>query len=109
MTRRTVNITPAARTAWTDAAPIEVLRAGRSLVIEADRPFVLHFGLDGWQGVADRASAPFGSVHRVLLRRADLKGSELNFTRYYPGDDRWEGADHVMRIGGGRQKSIGGG
>ena len=67
---------------WTDAAPLEAVPAGRSLVIEDERPFVLHFGLDGWQGVSDRPSFPFGGVHRVSLPRTDLRGATLDFTRF---------------------------
>ena len=86
------------RLVWTDAIPLEAIPAGRSLVIEDERPFVLHFGLDGWHGVSDRPSFPFGGAHRVNLLRADLRGETLNFTRFYSSEVRWEGVDHTVRI-----------
>lgn len=86
------------RLVWTAAAPLEAIPAGRSLWIEDQRPFVLHFGLDGWQGVSDRPSFPVGGAHRVTLLRSDLRGEALNFTRFYPTEARWEGIDHAIRI-----------
>lgn len=99
MKRRTSK--PAARQSlvWTDATPLEAIPAGRSLSIEDQRPFALHFGLDGWQGVTDRPSFPVGRAHRVSLQRTDLRGETLNFTRFYPSETRWEGVDHSIRIG----------
>lgn len=99
MKRRTPRAKPVGHLVWTDATPIESIPAGRSLAIEDERPFVLHFGLDGWQGVSDRPSFPMSGVHRVDLQRADLRGHTLDFTRFYPGDARWEGVDHTVRIG----------
>ena len=98
MKRPTANANLPGRLVWTDATPLEEIPAGRSLVIEDERPFVLHFGLDGWRGVSDRPSFPFDGVHRVSLLRTDLRGAILNFTRFYSSEARWEGVDHLVRI-----------
>ncbi|MGH7867134.1 MAG: hypothetical protein ACREP9_05720 [Candidatus Dormibacteraceae bacterium] len=90
---------------WTDAAPIAELPAGRSLVIEDERLYTLHFGMNEWQQVAARVAVPFGIVYRVRLRRDELRGRSLHFTRYYPEDDRWEGVDHLIRIERGPARS----
>ena len=103
MKRQTSNTTTPERLVWTAAAPIEAIPAGRSLLIEDQRPFLLHFGLDGWQGVSDRPSFPSGGIHRVSLQRTDLRGETLNFTRFYPSEARWEGVDHAIRIGRARK------
>lgn len=95
---------PPSRLVWTDAAPVEAIPSGRSLAIEDQRPFVLHFGLDGWQGVSDRPSFPVRGVQRVNLQRTDLSGHILNFTRFYASEAQWEGVDHVIRIGSRRSK-----
>jgi glucoamylase len=81
---------------WRDTSPVRHLPAGRSLVIESQRPFSLHYGLDGWQGVQDRQSRPLGlGVHGVVLEVDGLaSAAELNFTRYLSDEGRWEGSDH---------------
>ena len=99
MKRSTAKTKLPGRLVWTDTTALEAIPAGRSLVIEDERPFVLHFGLDDWRGVSDRPSFPFGGVHRVSLLRTDLRGATLNFTRFYPSEDRWEGVDHTVGIG----------
>lgn len=99
MKRRKSKSTMPVRLVWTDAAPFDAIPAGRALVIEDQRSFVLHFGLDGWQDLSDRPSFPFGGVHRINLQRADLHGHTLNFTRFYPSEARWEGIDHMISIG----------
>ena len=104
MRRRESKTVSPERLVWSDSSPIEAIPTGRSFVIEDERAFVLHFGLDGWHGVSDRPSFPFGGVHRVSLQRTDLRGRILNFTRFFPSEARWEGVDHVVRIGRERVK-----
>jgi excisionase family DNA binding protein len=72
------------------------------LLVKDERPFVLHMGFDGWRDVEDRPSAPLGpNVHAVRLRRTEIRQHRhLNFTRFYPEEDRWEGRDHVVALGG---------
>ena len=86
---------------WRHAAPFARLPAGRSVWIEADRPFVLHSGFDDWQQVQDRPSAPlpFG-LHGVRLTPAALRGRRaLDFTFRFPTKDhpqeqQWEGRNY---------------
>jgi excisionase family DNA binding protein len=103
-------ISPAALRAWMgvrggaaalprplpDAAPDDVL------LVKDERPFVLHMGFDGWCDVEDRQSAQLSpGVHAVRLRRTEIsQRRHLNFTRFYPEEDRWEGYDHVVALGG---------
>jgi glucoamylase len=87
---------------WRDTAPVTNLPPGRSMVIEARHPFSLHYGLDGWQRVQDRASQPLGlGMHGVVLEATSLaSAAELNFTRYLVDESRWEGADHRVSLAG---------
>ena len=103
-------ITPAALRAWMgirsgvavlprplrDAVPDDVL------LVKDERPFVLHMGFDGWCDIEDRPSALLSpGVHAVRLRRTEItQRRQLNFTRFYPEEDRWEGHDHVVALGG---------
>lgn len=86
---------------WRDDAPFAALPAGRSLVIEDRRPFLLHLGFDGWQGVEDRASAPLGlGMHGVRIDGFELEPwKELTFTRFSSEVGRWEGLDHTILLG----------
>jgi glucoamylase len=91
----------AARTSfWRPQVPLQHLKRGRALVVEDFQPFVLHVGFDGWQGTLDLPSGALGlGVHGARLEPAMLRRRRVvNFTRYYPLADRWEGADHEVRL-----------
>jgi hypothetical protein len=82
------------------------LRAGsgaRTLAIENAEPFILHFGFDGWQNVAERASTPLAfTLHGVRLEPNELADhAVLDFTRRSPPGS-WEGADHTVELLGER-------
>ena len=83
---------------WRNATPVSLLPVGRSLAIECDRPFRLHFGRDGWDAPidAEAVEGAFG-LFRVILT-PDVLGAArtLVFTRQF--SDGWEGRDHAVRI-----------
>lgn len=81
-----------------DSAPPEP----EPIVVADERPFVLHHGFDGWLDVRDSQSAPAEEGgHTVTLSSSELAGHrEVNFTRYYPDEERWEGQDHTMPLSG---------
>jgi glucoamylase len=93
---------PAAATwYWQDVAPVQVLPAGRSLVVQDARPFTLHFGFDGWNGVTDLSAQPLGlDMYGAALDPGELAGhASLQFVRRYA--DHWEPADrHDVVLGG---------
>ncbi|MBS0220114.1 MAG: glucan 1,4-alpha-glucosidase [Proteobacteria bacterium] len=85
---------------WRLDTPFDALPAERELVIDLAQPFTLHMGFDGWQGIADRRSAPlpFGR-HGVRLGAVDLAGHRsLEFTLYMETDARWEGGDQRIAL-----------
>jgi len=71
-----------------------------AILITDERPFVLHHGFDGWLDVRDLDSQPAeDGGHLVALEPAYLAGRrEVNFTRYYPEEARWEGQDHALML-----------
>lgn len=83
---------------WRDAAPVPRLAAGKSLAIEADAPFTLHLGFDGWQRIEDRPSQPgvFGIWSVVLSEQELAEADELNFTRRF--ETGWENRDHRVAL-----------
>jgi glucoamylase len=85
---------------WRTDTPIDVLPAGRDLLIDLASPFVLHLGFDGWQAVDDKVSVPlpFGR-HGVKLTVEELSRWHIvNFTFYFPDEDRWQGSDYHVRV-----------
>jgi glucoamylase len=105
---------------WRTDLPFSTLPSGRDLVIDLPRAFRLHVGFDGWQDASDVAStaAPFGRhVVRFRAKRRPegehgsaqpgggpsralrLQGrAVVDFTLYFPDDDRWEGVDHHVAL-----------
>ncbi|WP_240494291.1 glycoside hydrolase family 15 protein [Pantoea sp. 1.19] len=83
---------------WRDSVRSEALPRGRALWIEASEPFLLHFGLDGWQDVQEKPSQPAGlGMHGVQLDAAALTGATLQFTRRF--DTRgWEGQNWSLDL-----------
>jgi glucoamylase len=87
---------------WRTECPFASLPEDRSLVIEDRLPFMLHLGVDGWQKAQDRHSSPLGlGMHGVRLDVEELAGRrQVNFARYYPGEERWEDGEHVVAVEG---------
>lgn len=85
---------------WRDGARIDLLPTGRALVIESPQPFALHFAFGGWDKASDRASTPLGlGMHGVRFEAAEVRGGrQLNFTRFYLDEQRWEGVDHIIKL-----------
>lgn len=85
---------------WRDEIPFSLLPFGRNLVVEDRRAFILHFGLDGWTHVKDAESQALGlGMQGVALDSRTLaSASSLEFTRFFPGENRWEGIDHELAI-----------
>ena len=78
---------------WRDSVPIQKLPRRTALLIEANRPFMLHLGHDGWGDTRDIQSRVVGlDVHAVRLTAGALGGwRAIQFTRKF--DDGWEGRD----------------
>jgi glucoamylase len=77
----------------------EAVAGTADLLVEADQPFTLHWGYDGWNNVAERASEPlaFGR-HGVRLPRASLPAgaATVEWTRRF--DHGWEHVNHVVHL-----------
>jgi glucoamylase len=85
---------------WRRQAPFGHLPQGRDLLIEGQRPFMLHVGFDGWAQLADRPSKPlpFGELG-VRIPHAELAGhATLEFTVYDLGTRTWSGVDHRITL-----------
>ena len=81
-----------------DEVDLATIAAG--ILIESADPFVLHYGIDGWQDVADVDSEPVGlGRHGVVLTRTAHPGAKsINWTRFDPALAQWEGVDHRVEF-----------
>jgi glucoamylase len=83
---------------WRNETPVTTLRPGRALAVTSPLPFVLHYGWDGWQAVADQAATQdaFGNWC-VRFDAATLSlHRHLDFPRSLGGT--WEGVDHAVEL-----------
>jgi glucoamylase len=84
---------------WRTQAPFACLKLGRIFAVEHRGPFVLRYGFDGWQRIAERTATcgPFG-LWGVTLTRSELEGhGVIQFTRRF--DHGWENIDHEVTLG----------
>ncbi len=96
VTERYLSARAAARWSWRDSTPIDDIPPATDLLIEADQPFVVHLGHDGWTDAHDVTAdpLPFGR-YGVNVGRAQLAGwRTVEFTRRFASG--WEGVDHSI-------------
>ncbi len=88
---------------WRSTAPVHELPAGRALLVEDTRPFVLHLGYDGWHGpTVDRPAEalPLGMFGVTLAADELTDHDTLQFVRQYD-DGSWDPHDTEVMIGRG--------
>ena len=92
--------TRSALVAWRFNHKIRELPQGRTLRLEALAPARVRWSADGWTTVRDAPTRDTGlGVHLVDLPTEALpRGAEVRFTFYWPGAERWEGADFSVKI-----------
>ena len=85
---------------WTPRFPVTELRAGQTLCICLPAPARVHFGIDGWQRVADVATGDSVlGLHVADIPSAPLRPRQrIQFTLYWTGSSRWEGRDYEVRV-----------
>jgi glucoamylase len=88
----TLSMTPTAAH-WRSDVPIAVLAPGKKLLIEAERAFTLHLGMNGWNEITDMASEPIGLGRFGVMLHLQPNWESIQFTRHWP-DGTWEGQDH---------------
>jgi glucoamylase len=85
---------------WMPRVPIDELATGHTLRICLPESAVVHWGVDGWQGITDTASVDQGlDMHVVEISGALLATKQsIDFTIYWTASSRWEGRDYAVRI-----------
>lgn len=76
------------------------VRSGRKFIIVLPAPARVHWSTDGWRGTQDTDTRHTGlGVHAADLPIAGLgAGETIQFTFYWPDQDRWEGRDYEVHL-----------
>ncbi len=86
---------------WSGANKTRAMRPGRVLRVQTNRRALVHWTRDGWSTSHD---TPAREVTSLGVFLADLEtqaleaGTMLDFTLYYPDEQRWEGSNHRVMI-----------
>ncbi|HEY7944262.1 MAG TPA: glycoside hydrolase family 15 protein [Casimicrobiaceae bacterium] len=86
---------------WMPRFPIDEIEPGQALHICLPEPARVHWGVDGWQEIADSATLDHGLGWHV----AEIPGARLaakkrvDFAIHWTESARWEGRDYAVRIG----------
>jgi len=96
--RYLADTTESAFLVWRFNHKIRSLPAGKTLRVETLEPAVIHWSSDGWRTSHDTATRDTGlAIHSADLETGSLpEGSQVEFTIYWPGADRWEGTDFTV-------------
>ncbi len=97
-----------------DTRPLEIwkfnrqprsINAGTTLRVQAAGSFVLHWTTDEWREVRDSPSTPTGlQLEFVDIDVPKAQRAPLQFTFYWPGEDRWEGRDFQVAVNNSRKR-----
>ncbi|HEX7338836.1 MAG TPA: glycoside hydrolase family 15 protein [Rhodanobacteraceae bacterium] len=98
---------------WRETTPCRAVPRQGELLVEADAPFTLHYGIDNWKQVAERDSEPLGLGRHGV--RIDMAASgaraSFEFTRHFADARGWEGHDWrllLLPLGGGQHADAAG-
>jgi len=85
---------------WSATVRLRQIQAGNRLCLALRDPARVHWGTDGWNGVADVETHDTGiGVHVAELDTAALSaGRTIQFTIYWRDRQAWEGADHEVLV-----------
>ena len=75
------------------------INSGTTLRVQATGSFVLRWTSDEWKEVRDSPSTPTGlQLEFVDIDVPKAQRAPLQFTFYWPGEDRWEGRDFQVAV-----------
>ncbi|HET9113817.1 MAG TPA: glycoside hydrolase family 15 protein [Burkholderiales bacterium] len=84
---------------WSLKQRLHVVPAGKSLRVLLNMPATVHWGINGWQNIADTEVEDQGLAYVASLPSDTLQsGDTLEFTFYYPDTGIWQQEDFQVRI-----------
>lgn len=91
---------PSPHAIWRFNRKLRSMTAGKTLRVESQAPSLVHWSSDSWKTAHDIRGADSAlGIWYVDLPTDDLPvGSQIDFTFYWPGDDRWEGTNFTVRV-----------
>ncbi len=86
---------------WRHRHKLRTLPEGKELRFVFEGEVLIHWGIDGWSRPVDSPTRPlglgfFGAVLPVECLR---RGQRIDFTFFWPREQRWEGVDYHMEVG----------
>ncbi|MFL5615041.1 MAG: glycoside hydrolase family 15 protein [Gemmatimonadaceae bacterium] len=87
---------------WSAANKTRMMRLGRTLRVQTDRPALVHWTADGWSTTHDTIAREVGLLGVWV---ADLEtsalgpGAAVEFTLNYPAEHRWENVNYRVALG----------
>jgi len=92
----------ARRAVWCLHAPIGNVTRGMALIVAVPRAALVHWGIDGWQKIANGETEDTGlGLHTFELSAAALSGAHsVDFTFQWRGTGAWVGNDFHVAIEG---------
>ena len=84
---------------WSLKQRLHVMPVGKTLRLLLNVPTTVHWGVNGWQNIADIEAQDWGLAYMAILPAETLKeGDTIEFTFYYPGTGLWQQEDFQVRI-----------
>ncbi|MES2180955.1 MAG: glycoside hydrolase family 15 protein [Pseudomonadota bacterium] len=84
---------------WQPRQRLCELLIGKELRLMFPESAVVHWGLNGWQNLADVATENWGLGHVALIPTTKLKAGDLiNFTIYWSNRDAWQNEDFNITL-----------
>jgi len=89
------------RAHWSRRMKVTRITAGRGLRFVLEQPAIIHWSVDGWNGVEDTPTRPSGfNLHLAEIPTQRLpRGATLRFTFCDRGTGAWEGRDYAIDVG----------
>ncbi len=85
---------------WSATVRLRQIPSGNTLMLMLREPALVHWGIDGWQNVADVETQDTGlGVHVAELQTKTLKpGQTIQFTFYWKDRQAWEGENYNVMV-----------
>ena len=86
---------------WRFNHKCQAITPGQQLRVEVLAPAVIHWSRDGWKTSEDIKARETGlSLYVADLKTGELpNGTAIDFTIYWPGQNRWEDTNFHVRVG----------
>jgi glucoamylase len=92
---------PTARHAfWWLHAPVGSVHAGQRLAVALPRPAIVHWGREGWRGVADESTRDSGLGFQIASLDISClpPGEHVEFTWRWQENGAWQGRDYTVVV-----------